>query len=110
MEQKEKDRILDKMVQISQQKDKDLNQSQEQTRGNITYYNDFEFGKSGLAVKNVYIVEIQREEQNETGDKKGRNRTTYEIYDEAGELIATVTEEGKVQFTRRIFRTITKHR
>ena len=113
MDKDRKKEIMNKMIEISSIVDAKLNE-EIQERKNIIYYEDFEFGKSGLAEKNVYIVEISNQKQKETGDK-GEKTTrkekaegidglekdvTYEIYSEDDQLIAIVTAEGKVQFTQ----------
>ena len=97
MKAEERNKVLDTMAQIGEQVDSHLD-IESQERGNITYYSDFKFGNSGLGANNVYIVEtpIKEEQKNEDKDK---NRTIYEIYDEDRNLIATVTEDGKLHFT-----------
>ena len=96
MDQKQRDKILDKMVEISKKVDGNLD-SRVHERGNMTYYRNFEFKGSGLAVKNVHIVDISNQKTDQTGNKEGK---IYEIYSDKGQLIATVSEEGKVHFTQ----------
>lgn len=97
MKAEERNKVLDTMAQIVEQVDSHLD-IESQERGNITYYSDFKFGNSGLGANNVYIVETPIKEEQKNGDKD-KNRTIYEIYDEDRNLIATVTEEGKIHFT-----------
>lgn len=47
MKLEERIKVLDTMAKIGEQVDKHLD-IESQERGNITYYNDFEFGASGL--------------------------------------------------------------
>jgi len=95
-----KEEILNNMVEISKKVDEGID-TKGQERGNTTYYHDFEFGRSGLAANNVYIVEISNQKQIETGDNKEKidRFSTYEIYDKDQNLIATVTGDGKIHFT-----------
>lgn len=97
MKAEERNKVLDTMAQIGEQVDSHLD-IESQERGNITYYSDFKFGNSGLGANNVYIVETPIKEEQKNGDKD-KNRTIYEIYDEDCNLIATVTEDGKLHFT-----------
>lgn len=103
MKQEEKVEILNHMKQIGELVDSGLD-ANFQSRENTMYYKDFEFGNSGLAVKDVYIVEIKSKNQRETVDNLEKNEntedisTTYEIFDKENQLIAIVTKEGKVQF------------
>lgn len=106
MESQEKEQILDRMYELGKSIDTRLD-TKTQSREDTTYYRDFTFGKSGLAEKNVYIVEIANQKQKDVGDKK-QERTkgneedsysTYEIYDEDSNLIATVDQEGKIHFS-----------
>lgn len=99
MNQKQREDILEKMVEIGEKVDRNLD-TKVQQRGNMAYYKDFEFKGSALAVKNVNVVEISNQKIKQTGDKEGKKSRTYEIYSEKGKLIATVSEEGKVHFTQ----------
>lgn len=98
MSRLKRDNILDNMVEIGDKVDAKLDKKT-QERENITYYNDFKFGTSGLAAENVYIVGISNQKQLQDGDKKENINTIYEIYDKDGELIAKVTEDGKIHFS-----------
>lgn len=106
MNQARKNEVLDIMVQIGEQVDSHLD-TDIQERRNITYYQDFKFngdesateGTYNLGAKNVYIVETPEKKERKTGDNKENNITIYEIYDEDRNLIATVTEDGKLHFT-----------
>ncbi len=98
MNQTKKNEVLDTMAQIANQVDAHLDANY-QERGNITYYSDFKFKGSGHGVENVYTVETPVRKERETGDNQEINATIYEIYDESRNLIATVTEDGKIHFT-----------
>lgn len=91
-----KNEILDRMTQICNQVDEhiDIN-SQERT--NITYYKDLKFNKIGLGIENVYIVETPIKEGYENANNK-EDINIFEIYDEEGNLIATVKPDGKICF------------
>lgn len=97
MDKTKKREVLNIMLEIGKEVDKHLDINI-QERGNITYYSDFEFGNSGLGIKDVYIVETPLKIKHKLGDNKPENKTIYEIYDEDCNLIATVTEAGKVHF------------
>lgn len=96
MNQSERNKVLNTMLQIGKQVDSHLD-IESQERGNITYYSDFKFSNSGLGAKNVYIVETPIKKVEKTGDKN-EIRTIYELYDKDCNLIATVTEDGKLHF------------
>ena len=110
MDNKRRQEILNKMIDIGKTTDLGLNK-ETQTRENISYYQDFEFGNSGLAEKNVYIVEIANQKERRVVDKNEEAKnsenaskeegidTTYEIYGENNQLIATVDKEGKIHFS-----------
>ena len=106
MKEEEKNKIIDHMNQIGKLVDSGLD-ADSQKRENTMYFKNFEFGNSGLAIKNVYIVEIKQKIQEKTADnpeknadkkEKEDNLTTYEIFDDNDKLIAMVSSEGKVQF------------
>ncbi len=106
MKEEEKNKIINHMNQIGKLVDSGLD-ADSQKRENTMYFKDFEFGNSGLAIKNVYIVEIKQKIQEKTADnpeknadkkEKKDNLTTYEIFDDNDKLIAMVSSEGKVQF------------
>lgn len=98
MNQQEREKILKQMNNISGRVDESLD-ANIQERGNIIFFRDFEFKGSGLAAKNVHIVEINCEEQGKVADKNQTGKRMYQIYNEDGELIATVSEDGKIHFT-----------
>ncbi len=106
MKEEEKNKIINHMNQIGKLVDSGLH-ADSQKRENTMYFKDFEFGNSGLAIKNVYIVEIKQKIQEKTADnpeknadkkEKEDNLTTYEIFDDNDKLIAMVSSERKVQF------------
>lgn len=104
MKEEERNEIIDHMNQIGKLVDSGLD-TDSQKRENTMYFKDFEFGNSGLAIKNVYIVEIKQKIQEKTADNPEKNAeekedslTTYEIFDDNDKLIAIVSSEGKVQF------------
>lgn len=106
MDKKRKEEILNKMIEISKIADSRID-SETQSRGEITYYRDFEFGKSGLAQNDVYVVEISNKKGREEGEKGEISRkksdeisdSIYEIYDEESRLIAIIDEQGKIHFS-----------
>lgn len=97
MEDNKKEKIINKMQELSEIVDAELDNKQ-QKREDITYYDDFEFKGSNLAVKSVYIVEISNNNDDKTADKSEGNYTTYEIYDRNNKKIADVDEKGKIRF------------
>lgn len=97
MQEKRKSQVLKHMSELAKEVDERLD-GKLQKRENITYYNDFEFKGSRLAIKNVYIVEIETQKPQETADKSNKKSTTYDIYDENNKKIATVNEKGKIHF------------
>lgn len=106
MNNQEKEQILDRMYELSEKVDSTID-TKSQSRESITYYSDFQFGRSGLAERNVYIVEIANQKQRNDGDKSQEREeddeleqsSTYEIYDEDNNLIATVDQKGKIHFS-----------
>lgn len=97
MEDNKKEKIINKMQELSEMVDTELDNKQ-QKREDITYYDDFEFKGSNLAVKSVYIVEISNKNEKKTADKSDENYTTYEIFDRNNKKIADVDEKGKIRF------------
>lgn len=100
MDNQKREEIYSSILELSKRVDERLD-ARTQSRGNITYYQDFTFGKSGLAEKNVYIVEITNQNEREAVDNlEGTEQyATYEIYDKNNQLIATVDQEGKIHFS-----------
>lgn len=100
MDNQKREEIYSCILELSKRVDERLD-ARTQSRGNITYYQDFTFGKSGLAEKNVYIVEITNQNEREAVDNlEGTEQyATYEIYDKNNQLIATVDQEGKIHFS-----------
>ena len=98
MNRQDREKILNQMSNISDKVDESL-EAKTQERGNIIFFGDFEFKGSGLAAKNVHIVEINNQKQTKTANKTVGLRDIYQIYSEEGELIATVSEDGKIHFT-----------
>lgn len=64
---------------------------------NIGYYKDFNFRGSGLAVNDVYVVEMKRNSRT-LRSRNQREKLMYEIYDKDNVLIATVNEMGEVSY------------
>ena len=62
MKEGKKNKIINHMNQIGKLVDSGLD-ADSQKRENTMYFRDFEFGNSGLAIKNVYIVEIKQKIQ-----------------------------------------------
>ncbi len=92
MQEKQRNKVIKHMDELAKMIDGKLQRIEE-----ITYYDEFEFKGSGLATKNVYIVEIATQKQLETADKSERN-TTYEIYDKNSGKIADIDINGKIHF------------
>lgn len=58
---------------------------------NITYYKEFTFDSARFIENDIFITKLQK--------AKGKKQVeTFEIYNKDGELIATVNENGKIQF------------
>ena len=112
MDNKKKDEILKKAASLSNKISETLDQKTEHISG-VRYYEDFFFGGSNIEENNVYIVEIKSQnpelrENKKEKDKKNASQigddvelelTTYEIYDENQNLIATVDAEGNLTFS-----------
>lgn len=104
MQEKQRNKVLEHMSELAKEVDERLD-GKLQRRESMTYYDDFEFKGSGLAVRNVYIVEIKDQKQPETANKSEKSNkfdessTIYEIYDENNKKIATVNEKGKIHFS-----------
>ena len=58
---------------------------------NITYYKNFAFDSAGFIENDIFITKLEK------NTDKGKT-TIYEIHNRDGELIATVDENGKIQF------------
>lgn len=95
----EKEKIINKMKELSSIVDAGLDEKQ-QRREDITYYDDFKFNGSNLAVNSVYVVEISNENKEKTADKSEEKYTTYELYDKNNKKIADVDGKGKIHFSQ----------
>lgn len=84
-----KEQIIETMISIYLQFEQ-----REQTDSkisDITYYDTFDFASAGLGEKNIFVVKIAK--------KDGKvEKDFYELYDENGELIATVDEMQTINF------------
>lgn len=99
MESNKKEKIICKMQELAESIDAKPDNKQ-QKREDITYYDDFEFKGSNLAVKSVYIVEISNENNEKTADKLEEKYTTYKIFDRNGKKIADVDKKGIIHFEK----------
>lgn len=102
MNQTKRNEILNTMVQIGKQVDSHIDITQ-QERENITYYQDFKFNgeesnRYKFGVEGVYSVETPAKKERKNEDIE-TNSVIYELYDKDKNLIATVTEDGKLHFT-----------
>lgn len=80
-----KEQMASIYTQIAQNVDK-------QTQiNNITYYNQMQFGNNNFGENNIFVAKITRVEEN-------KEKQTFEIYTNSGELIASVNEKGKIEF------------
>lgn len=89
MEQKQQEEVKQTMTgiytQIAEREGKDTEIS------SITYYKEFVFDSARFIDNDIFITKLQK--------TKGKEKTEFfEIYNKAGELIATVDEKGKIQF------------
>ena len=118
MNDKKKEEILKKSAALSKQISETLDKKTEHI-SSIKYYKDFFFGGANIEENNVYIVEIKSQnpkiktdkkekadedkavstEDMQIGDNEELELTTYEIYDENQNLIATVDTDGNVSFS-----------
>lgn len=117
MNDKKKEEILKKSAALSKQISETLDKKTEHI-SSIKYYKDFFFEGANIEENNVYIVEIksqnpkfkadkkekvdgnsQTAEDMQIGDNEELELTTYEIYDENQNLIATVDTDGNVSFS-----------
>lgn len=109
MKQEKREEVLKSAAEMVA-KLKDTLDYRTQKIDNISYFEEFEFEGSGLGEKQIYIVKIQNrevEKQDDIDNEKVHDKaekpqlkeySTYEIYDKDQNLIATVGENGKVQF------------
>ncbi len=89
MEENKEQEILEKVMSISELIEQGID-SNERSVESINYYKDFTFQESNLAENDIFVAKIEN-----TKD----NTNTYEIYSGAtNNLIATVDEQGKLQF------------
>lgn len=98
---KKEEKIKQNIIQIGNNLEIELSKEEKQI-DNIIYYNDLEFGESGLGAQNIYVVQISETEeiQNDNVQNEGNYiKTTMLIYNEEQELIATVDNEGIIHFT-----------
>ena len=118
MNDKKKEEILKKSAALSKQISETLDKKTEHI-SSIKYYKDFFFEGANIEENNVYIVEIKSQnpkfkadkkekadedkavstEDMQIGDNEELELTTYEIYDENQNLIATVDTDGNVSFS-----------
>ena len=115
MEKEKQRKIMEQAIQIQEL----IKANQDKKIENIQYYEELEFVGSGLEERQVYVVklqEMQQEKKNtkqkstqeKSNDKKesqvhtekeaGQGEVTYAIYKNQ-ELIATVSKDGKLEFT-----------
>ena len=113
MKDKKKEEILKKSFLLSKQISETLDSKTEHI-SSVRYYEDFFFNGVNLEENDVYIVEIKsqnpeigennieknaNQDASQIGDNVELELTTYEIYDENQNLIATVNSEGTISFT-----------
>lgn len=109
MNDKRKEEVLKKSALLSKQISETLDSKTEHI-SNVRYYEDFFFTGANIEENNVYIVEIKSQNPEIDVNSKGENAsqigdnvelelTTYEIYDENQNLIATVDAEGNISFS-----------
>lgn len=112
MDTKKKEEILKKSASLSSKISETLDKKTEHI-SSVRYYEDFFFSGANIEENNVYIVEIKSQNLELGKNKRGKNKeissqigedvelelTTYEIYDENQNLIATVDAEGNVSFS-----------
>ena len=96
MNSKEREKIVDNMLKLRNSitmngENKDIDVT------NIGYYKDFNFRGSGLAVNDVYVVEMKRNSRT-LRSRNQREKLMYEIYDKDNVLIATVNEMGEISY------------
>ena len=96
MNSKEREKIVDNMLKLRDSitmngENKDIDVT------NIGYYKDFNFRGSGLAVNDVYVVEMKRNSRT-LRSRNQREKLMYEIYDKDNVLIATVNEMGEISY------------
>ena len=95
-----RNKVIENMLILSENLSEDL-KNRGQEIDNISYYKDFEFKGSGLAVNDVFIVKLKDSGDNEAKSREneeGKEKELYEIYDKDNNLIATVNEVGDIKF------------
>lgn len=102
MNDKKREEIIKKSAELSRQISETLDKEREHI-SSVRYYDDFGFA-------GMYIVEIKSQNPELEANNKTKNGsqiaddaelelTTYEIYDENGNLIATVDANGQMSFS-----------
>lgn len=96
MYSKEREKIVGNMLKLRNSITRD-DDNKEIDVTNIGYYKDFNFRGSGLAVNDVYVVEMKRNSRT-LRSRNQREKLMYEIYDKDNVLIATVNEMGEISY------------
>lgn len=104
MRETDRKKIMEQAVEIKSLIETNLDQKME----HMQYYEDFTFEGTGWAEQKVYVAKLQEKEtkplekqsnQKEREAQIDKNGLTYAIYDKDQNLIATVGQDGKIQFT-----------
>ena len=104
MDNKERKKIEQNMVKLSNNMEKRLEKNGQEIE-TIGYFKDFEFKGSGLGVNDAYIVKL-KDAETKSKKRKAKSKESddqlekniYEIYDKDNNLIATVDEQGNLKF------------
>ena len=115
MKKERQRKIMEQAIQIQEL----VKANQDKKIENIQYYEELEFVGSGLEERQVYVVKLQESQQEKKNTKQksvqekgndekenqvhtekeaGQGEVTYAIYKKQ-ELIATVSKDGKLEFT-----------
>lgn len=102
MDKNGKNEVLENMVKLSNQISENLEQRGKLIEG-MEYYRDFQFRKVGLGLDGAFVVKLKDDEmpekqKSERKEDSIKDDTLYEIYDQDNNLVATVSEDGKLHF------------
>lgn len=102
MDKNRKNEVIENMVKLSNQISENLEQ-RGKTIDSIDYYRDFRFRKVGLGLEGAFVVklkddEVPEKQKSERKEDSIKDDTVYEIYDQDSNLVATVSEDGRLHF------------
>lgn len=102
MDKKKENEVIGNMVKLSNQISENIEQRGKTIDG-MQYYNDFQFEKVGIGLEGAFVVKLKDDTtpEKQVKDRKEdsiKDDTLYEIYDKDNNLVAMVSEDGKIHF------------